>query len=120
MKLAREIAHMKRLCLTAALAFACSAAFAQAPAAEVPKASCEPKPSLPLINDKMVQRNFDRDLKAYKDCIKVYVDAREAAIKANQEAANAAISEYNGVLTTLKDQQSQGRGSSSTSSDKKY
>jgi len=109
---------MKRHCLAAALAFACGAALAQAPAAAVPKVSCEPKPVLPMINDKMVQRNFDRDLKAYKDCIKVYVDAREAAIKANQEAANAAINEYNALLSSLKDQSS---GTSGSSSDpKKY
>ena len=108
---------MKRSFLAVALAFACSAAFAQQPA-EVPKVSCEPKPSLPMINDKMVQRNFDRDLKAYKECIKVYVDAREAAVKAHQEAANAAINEYNGILSTLKDQ-SRGTGGSSSDT-KKY
>ena len=109
---------MKRICLAAVLALACGAASAQAPAVEVPKVSCEPKPSLPMIKDKMVQRNFDRDLKAYKDCIKAYVDAREATIKAHQEAANLAINEYNGVLTSLKDQSS---GTSSSSSDpKKY
>ena len=94
---------MKHLLFATALLAACATASAQQ-AADVPKAKCEPVPQMPgqsLMADKMVRRTFDNDLKAYKECMTGYLDQRKAAIKANEEAANSAIGDYNGVMKAL-------------------
>lgn len=97
---------MKRLAFAAALLAAAGTALAAAPP-EVPKPRCEPvkMPGSRMLQDKSVRRDFDRDMKAYKDCMTAYVDERTAAIKANQDAANAAINEYNGVMKALNEAQ---------------
>jgi hypothetical protein len=95
---------MKRLAFAAALL----AVAAAAPAAEVPKPRCEPVPKMPgrtMWQEKSVRRDFERDLKAYKDCMTAYLDERNAAIKANQDAANTAINEFNGVMKALNEAQ---------------
>ncbi len=96
---------MKHVFLATALLAACATASAQQ-AVEVPKAKCEPVPQMPsrvMMADKMVRRTFDNDLKAYKECMTGYLDQRKAAIKANEDAANAAINDYNGVMKALND-----------------
>ena len=98
---------MKRFALTAALVCSSAVALAQAPT-DVPAHKCEPKPVMPaksLMADKMVRRTFDNDLKKYKDCMNGYLDQRNAAIKAHQDAANTAINEYNGVMKSLAETQ---------------
>ena len=101
---------MKRLITAAALVVGATlvpAAFAQAPA-EVPKLKCEPKPVLPgarMMEEPSVRKRFQSDLDAYKKCMTEYLDARKAAIKANEVAANAAVDEYNGTMKALADAQ---------------
>ena len=94
---------MKHVLLATALLAACATASAQQPV-EVPKAKCEPVPVMPsrtMMNDKMVRRTFDNDLKVYKECMTAYLDLRKATIAANTEAANAAINDYNAVMKKL-------------------
>ncbi|HYC38371.1 MAG TPA: hypothetical protein VEC19_18230 [Usitatibacter sp.] len=105
---------MKRIALAAGLlaGASVSTALGQAPA-DVPRHKCEPIPQMPaksLMADRMVRRTFDNDLKLYKECMNGYLDQRNAAIKANQDAANAAINEYNGVMKSLADAQDSQKG----------
>lgn len=101
---------MKRLITAAALVVGATlapGALAQAPA-DVPKLKCEPKPVLPgarMMEEPSVRKRFQSDLDAYKKCMTEYLDARKAAIKANEVAANAAVDEYNGTMKALQDAQ---------------
>jgi hypothetical protein len=75
---------------------------------DVPKMKCEPKPQLPgarLMEEPSVRKRFQADLDTYKKCMNEYLDARKAAIKANEVAANTAIEEYNGTMKALQDAQ---------------
>jgi len=81
--------------------------FAQA-ATEVPKVKCEPKPVLPgarLMEEPSVRKRFQSELDAYKKCMTQYLDDRKASIAAHQEAANAAVDDYNKTMKDLQDQQ---------------
>ena len=103
---------MRHVFLATALFAACATASAQQ-SADIPKYKCEPVPVMParsLMADKMVRRTFDNDLKLYKECMTAYLDQRKAVIAANQEAANAAINDYNGVMKALADAQSSASG----------
>ena len=93
---------MKRIAIAAA-ALCAATASANTPA-DVPGPKCEPKPTLPgatLMQDNTVRKRFERDFNQYKECMNAYLEARKAAIKANETAANAAIDEYNGVVKAL-------------------
>ena len=103
---------MKYLVLTAILLGTATLAAAQAPAPtpanDIPKVKCEPKPSLPsarMLEEPSVRKRFQNDLDAYKKCMTTYLDARNAAIKANQEAANVVVEEYNKTMKELQDAQ---------------
>ena len=102
---------MNRITLAAAALIAGAAALANAQSApEVPKHKCEPKPTLPgqrLMADDSVRKRFQRDLDAYKTCMKAYADERAAAAKAHTDAGNAAINEYNDTMKALQDAQNQ-------------
>jgi hypothetical protein len=95
---------MKRILLVAAL-MAAGAALAEQNA-EVPKPKCEPKPVYPgmrMREDASAMRAFKRDHDKYKDCMTAYLDERKAAIKAHQDAANAAVEEFNATMKALND-----------------
>lgn len=81
--------------LTAALA---APAYAQQPAPAmpaVPPHNCV-KPELPGIQAQQNRINaFNREFKAYGDCIKKYVSDAKALSDASIAAANSAINEYN-------------------------
>jgi hypothetical protein len=84
------------------------AALAQQPAADIPKHKCEPKPVLPgsrMMEDASVRKRFQRDVEVYRNCMKSYADERAAAAKAQTEAGNAAITEYNETMKALQDAQ---------------
>ena len=105
---------MNRITFAAAaiLAGACAMAQAQQPPGppDIPKHKCEPKPILPgqrLMADDSVRKRFQRDLDAYKTCMKTYADERAAAAKAHTDAGNAAINEYNDTMKALQDAQNQ-------------
>jgi len=90
-----------------ALAIAPAIAFSQtpAPAIDIPKPKCE-KPVLPgpkMMEDQRVAKQFKNDVDAYKNCMKAYADERAAIGKANLDAGNAAIDEYNNNMKALQD-----------------
>jgi hypothetical protein len=90
------------------LAGASVAALAQQTPADVPKHKCEPKPVLPgsrMLEDASVRKRFQRDVDAYRNCMKSYADERAAAAKAQTDAGNAAIAEYNETMKALQDAQ---------------
>ena len=100
---------MKRTSLAALLlAGASAAALAHQPATDIPKHRCEPKPVLPgsrMMEDASVRKRFQRDVETYKSCMKSYADDRAAAAKAQTDAGNAAITEYNDTMKALQDAQ---------------
>src|SRR4051812_17474048 len=97
---------MKRTALAAALFAAVTAPAAFAQASDIPKMKCEPVPEFPgrLASDTR-RKVFDRDMKAYKDCVSKYIEDRKASIKANDAAANAAVDEHNAVMKKITDEQ---------------
>jgi len=109
---------MKRI-LLAALAVTATAAFAQQPAApaapatpvalpDVPGPKCDPKPKWPgprMREDAKAMKDFKRDHDAFVKCMQGYLDERKAAIKANENAANAAIEDYNNTMKALQEAQ---------------
>ena len=110
---------MKRAVLAFASAFFASAAFAQAPApapaapaTEVIKPKCEPKPEYPgrlAMTVESKRKSFERDMKNYETCMKAFLEERKGAIKANETAANAAIEEYNATMTKIRAEQEAAR-----------
>jgi Spy/CpxP family protein refolding chaperone len=109
---------MKRIALAASLLLAASVAFAQAPAPaparapapEVPKPKCEPKPEFPgrlAMTSDSRRRLFQREYKDYSDCMKAYVQDRQAASEANLAAGNAAVVEFNEVAKKLNEAQAE-------------
>lgn len=93
---------MKRITLAATLVFCATTPFAQV--SDLPKHKCEPKPEFPgrlAMQSESRRKGFERELKAYQECMHAYLDARKAAMKANEENANAAISEYNEVMKKI-------------------
>ena len=100
---------MKLPALAAALLLGAFPAVLAAQPADIPRHQCQQKPKLPgpsMRQDKMVERQFKRDLEAYTNCIKAYANERSAAAKAHTEAGNAAIEEYNATMKALQDEQS--------------
>ena len=97
---------MKHAVTAALFAFGATFAAAQAPAPaaplpEVARPKCE-KPEWPGRHaTRNQQQNFDRTFKAYGECTKAYVDERQAAMRAHQTASQAAIDEYNAVVTAI-------------------
>jgi hypothetical protein len=101
---------MKRITLAAALfAGACTLASAQQSAPpDVPKHRCEPKPVLPgprMMSEDSVRKRFQREIDAYKSCMKAYADERAAHARAHTDAGNAAITEYNDTMKALQEAQ---------------
>lgn len=93
---------MKRFLIAGAM-LAASSAFAQAPAGDVPKPSCD-KPQMPgemMRSDPSVTKRFNADLDKWTKCMKEYIDERQKVMKANEDAANAAIKDYNDTVKAL-------------------
>lgn len=98
---------MKYLPLVAAgLMLGATVAVAQQPA-DIPPVKCEP-PNVPgsrMMEDTSIRKRFERDMKAYGDCMRTYVNERQAAAKslqeqarAHAEAGNAAVGQYNAAV----------------------
>ena len=96
-----------------AAALLCSAAIAGAQQpADIPAPKCE-KPQMPgsrMMEDRTIRTRFERDMKAHGDCVKAYVEERNAAakshaeaVKSNNEAAKKAVEEYNAFLKSIND-----------------
>jgi hypothetical protein len=93
---------MKRILLAASLVLCATTPFAQV--ADVPKHKCEPKPEYPgriALQSDTRRKLYEREVKAYQECMNKYLDERKAAMKANEDNANAAIVEYNAVMKKL-------------------
>ena len=119
---------MKRFILAAALLVAVPVAVAQstdaakpaeaAKAPDVPKPNCGPAPELPgrtMLQDSSVRKRFEADVQKYKECMKAYVDERQAAAKANAAAGNEAVNDFNAWVKALDDEQKKRRGDSEES-----
>lgn len=95
--------------ILAASMVACLAAAAQAQTpTDVPKHKCDPKPQLPgarMMQEGNTAKNFQREVDAYRACMKAYADERAAAVKAHTEAGNSAINEYNETMKALQEAQ---------------
>jgi hypothetical protein len=92
---------MNRFLLAGALLGAANA-FAQSPA-PIAKPSCE-KPTLPgemMRSDPNVTKRYNQDVDAWQKCMKSYIEERQAIMKANEEAANAAIKDYNDTVKAM-------------------
>lgn len=99
---------MKSTSILAALLLAVSPLAVTAQSSEVPRHKCDPKPTLPgprMMEDSSVVKRFQRDIDAYKNCMKAYADERNVASKAHVDAGNAAIDEYNTTMKALQDSQ---------------
>jgi hypothetical protein len=102
---------MKRIALAASLVAATVCAYAQSPASTVtpvPPPKCEPKPEFPgklAMQSDTRRKLFQREFKNYADCMKAYVEDRQASAKAHSDAGNAAVTEYNDVAKKVNDAQ---------------
>jgi hypothetical protein len=75
----------------------------------IPKNSCV-KPSVPKSSGTLIggasealrMNNFNRDYKAYSDCIKKYVEDTNAIASAANAAGKATIDEFNAVTAEAK------------------
>ena len=119
---------MKRSILAAALLAAAPLAMAQstdaakpadaAKAPDVPKPNCGAAPELPgrtMMQDASVRKRFESDVQKFKECMKAYVDERQAAAKAHAAAGNEAVNEFNAWVKALDDEQKKRRGDSEES-----
>ena len=103
---------MKRLTLAAAVlsTFAFAAA-AQNPG-NVPEQKCEPKPVYPGMKhfkSDVEVKAFEGQIKSYKECIMGYISDRKAAMKAHEQASNAAADEHNKVMEKIRTDQEASR-----------
>jgi len=105
---------MKRHALSLALAWGATAAFAQAPApaapatVQVPAPKCEPKPVYPgmkAIQDEDKRESFQKELKAYQDCVRAYVTERKSYIEASNVAIRALVEEHNALMAKIRTEQ---------------
>ena len=92
--------------LAAAAAFAAAHALAQP--TDVPRHSCEPKPTYPglkAMKSDVEVKNFEKSMAAYKDCIVKYISDRKSSVKAHQAAENTAAQEYNDTMGKIRGEQ---------------
>ena len=113
---------MRRSYLAATLLAAAPFAMAQATdapkaahAPDVPKPSCGAAPELPgrvILQDESVRKRFEGEVTRYKDCMKAYVEERQAAAKAHAAAGNEAVNDFNAWANALAEEQKKRRGGS--------
>lgn len=92
--------------LAAAVAFAAAHALAQP--TDIPKATCEPKPAYPglqAMKSDVEVKAFESQMKNYKECVVKYISDRKSAVKAHQDAENAAAKEYNDTMAKIRTDQ---------------
>lgn len=98
---------MKRFAIAAA-ALTLSASAFDAQAAEIPKHKCGSPPEVPgriVSSQRGVLERYNKELKAYQDCMTAYLEERKADMKAHQDAANATIEEYNAAMRAINEAQ---------------
>jgi len=92
--------------LAAAAGFAVAQAIAQP--TDVPRASCEPKPTYPglkAMKSDVEVKAFEATMKNYKECIVKYISDRKTSVKAHAEAENMAAKEYNDTMGKIRSDQ---------------
>ena len=92
--------------LAAVAGFAVAHAIAQP--TDVPKASCEPKPTYPglkAMKSDVEVKAFEASMKNYKECIVKYISDRKTSVKAHSEAENMAAKEYNDTMGKIRSDQ---------------
>lgn len=102
--------------LAACIAFNAQAQQPAAPAApaagaSVPPMTCGAVPPMPgdrMMEDVSIRRRFEREIKAWGDCVKAYVAERQASMKsltdqarAHADVANKAINDYNDTMKKI-------------------
>ena len=97
-----------RLIFTASIVALSLGAAAQTPAPATaaaplvaPNTCVKPEYSGRLASDPKMT-NFNRQFKAYGDCVKAYVDQNKAIAEAATEAANRLVDEYNSYTVEVK------------------
>ena len=98
---------MKTLQVLAATA-AFAAAHALAQPTDVPKPSCDPKPSYPglkAMKSDVEVKAFEASMKNYKECVVKYISDRKTSVKHHQDAENSAAKEYNDVMGKIRTEQ---------------
>jgi hypothetical protein len=111
---------MKRLVLPLALVWGATPALAQAPAApatpiavEVPAAKCDPKPVYPgpkVMQDDAKREKFQKEIKAYQDCVKAFVAERKAYVEATNAAIRTTVEEHNAIMNKIRADQDAAKG----------
>ena len=92
--------------LAAAAAFAAIHALAQP--TDVPKPSCEPKPSYPglkAMKSDVEVKAFEASMKNYKECVVKYISDRKTSARQHLDAENSAAKEYNEVMGKIRSDQ---------------
>ena len=92
---------MKRLALSAALALGTTlAAAAEAPP---PPMDCGPTPEYPgRLGSDYQKKTFDTAYKKFDKCVRQYVEDRKVMIKANEDAAQKAIDDFNALVLKMR------------------
>jgi hypothetical protein len=93
---------MKRMIIAAAVLGA-GCAYGQGTPNDLPQPKCD-KPQMPgemMRSEPSVMKRFNQDVDRWGKCMKAYIDERQAAMKANEQAANAAIKDYNETIKAL-------------------
>lgn len=96
---------MKRFVIAAAFALAANVPVVHA---EVPKPKCDPTPEYPgrlAMQSDNRRKAFERELKTYQECINNYLAERKAAMKAEEDAANKTIADYNDAMKKINEAQ---------------
>jgi len=89
---------MKSHLVIAAVILSCLSATPSLAHEDEPKHDCI-KPYKPAnFNNQEEYNSFRREVDAYKECIEDFAKEQEAAAKVHQDAANAAVDEWNSYL----------------------
>jgi hypothetical protein len=102
---------LKRIVMFLSASSATAFAFAQAPVGQSPAspaASVRPAHNCvrPEQPGRLATNNqfkvFDKDEKAYRECLQTFVKAQAELVKLHAELGNSAVKEYNDYVTELK------------------
>ena len=87
-------------------------AFAQSPTSPSPAAAAtltrpahncvKPGPQPGRLASTSQIKNYNAEVKAYQDCLQIFVKAQADLVKLHSEVGNAAVNEYNDFVTEMK------------------
>ena len=79
---------------------------------EQPKPKCEdpgPYPGRVGMQTEDRRNKFIKGVENYRNCMMAFIEERKVVLKANQDAANAAVTEFNARMKKLNEEQEKGR-----------